>query len=139
MWRLSDVNDRGDGLTLRAMVCKSVRRCESGIVCVELNQSAEAEHSNMLHTHRVRSLLAYNLNGARLHPTVYQSVLLGSHVCIEFTMLHWFIHGINNFVAEIEHIRIIQEAGELAKASKRKEESADTDEGSSAKKGTATR
>lgn len=79
------------------------------------------------------------MKGMRLNPTEYQTVLLGAHVCIEFTMLHWFIHGINNFVAEIEHMWVIQEAGELSKPSKRKEAPANMDEGTSGKKGTTSR
>jgi hypothetical protein len=58
----------------------------------------------MLTTHRVNTLLAWNIDDILLAAQAYQMALAGAHARVTFTMKHWFIKGTHIFVGNIESI-----------------------------------
>ncbi len=71
------------------------------------SEVAKEEKTNMLTTHQVHPLPAYDINTDLIPPDDYMALLPGSHVRVSFTLNHWFINNVDIFVANIESMRIL--------------------------------
>ena len=81
-------------------------------------EAAEAR-DNLVNTHRVVPLPAYDMNGHLISPDRYKSALAGALARVTFTLTHWFIPAkdatsaspaspaTNTFVADVTSIRIL--------------------------------
>jgi len=76
-----------------------------------ISSEAEDAKQQMLTTHRVVPLPAYDIKGNLIEPKKYQEALAGALVRVNFTMAHWYIasnnESTNSFVANIKSVRVL--------------------------------
>ncbi|KIL56468.1 hypothetical protein M378DRAFT_172685 [Amanita muscaria Koide BX008] len=74
---------------------------------------AQEELKNMVNTHRVRYLLAFDMNGHLIEPSEYRKHLQGALVQVHFTVTRWAIgarkgdEAWDTFVADIHQMRVL--------------------------------
>ncbi|KAJ3546842.1 hypothetical protein NM688_g5469 [Phlebia brevispora] len=75
---------------------------------------AVEEHRELIHTHIVNFLPAFDHNGILIEPTQYESQLSGAIVSLHFTISHWTIAGrsgsdaSDTFVLDVKDISVIE-------------------------------
>ncbi|KAJ3555224.1 hypothetical protein NM688_g2695 [Phlebia brevispora] len=75
---------------------------------------AVEEHQELIHTHIVNFLPAFDHNGVLIEPTQYERQLSGAIVSLHFTISHWTIAGksgsdaSDTFVLDVEDISVIE-------------------------------
>ena len=105
-----------------------------------IHPQAHEAKQDMIRTHRVVPLPAYDLQGNLIPPERYRNALAGALVRINFTISHWYISPTaikdptNSFVANVTAIRILADPTPIKMPMKRKTCKRDPDIGPSSKK-----
>ena len=102
-----------------------------------IHPQADEAKQEMMRTHCVVPLPAYDLQGNLIPPQRYQTALAGALVRINFTMSHWYISSkdptTNSFIANVTAIRILDDPTPLKSPTKRKTSKRDPEIGLSKK------
>jgi hypothetical protein len=102
-----------------------------------IHPEAEEARQDMLTSHRVIALPAYDIRGDLIQPKHYKDALAGALVRINFKLSHWYInaHGgkdaFHSFVADVTAIRVLVEPTMNKMTTKRKTGKRDPGIGSS--------
>jgi hypothetical protein len=109
-----------------------------------IHPEANEAKQDMMRTHRLIPLPAYDLQGDLIPPERYRTALPGALVRVNFTISHWYIspskesinskEHTNSFVADVIAVRVLADSTSIKTPAKRKISARDPEMGSSSKK-----